>query len=52
MSQDFVLYERVKSLELELDEMRGLVHTLKHGQQSMLEQIKILKERIVNDDCK
>ena len=52
MSQDFVLYERVKSLELELDEMRGLVHNLKHGQQSMLEQIKILKGRIANDDCK
>lgn len=52
MSQDFVLYERVKSLELELDEMRGLVHNLKYGQQSMLDQIKILKERIANDDCK
>lgn len=52
MSQDFVLYARVKSLELELDEMRGLVNNLKHGQQSMFEQIKVLKERIANDGCK
>ncbi len=48
MSQDFVLYERVKSLEIELDEMRGLVHNLKHGQQDMIKQIRRLKE--MNND--
>lgn len=52
MSQDFRLYERVKSLELELDSMRGLVHNLRQGQQDMLDQIKILKEKVANDDCK
>lgn len=50
--QDFRLYERVKTLESELDKTSKLVHTLRQEQQSMLEQIKILKERIANDDCK
>lgn len=50
--QDFRLYERVSVLEKELDDMRILVHTLKQGQKDMLDQIKILKERIANDDCK
>lgn len=46
MSQDFVLYERVKSLENELDQMRGLVHNLKQGQQDMVQQIRKLKEKM------
>lgn len=50
--QDFRLYERVSVLEKELDDMRILVHTLKQGQKDMLDQIKVLKERVANDDCK
>lgn len=50
--QDFRLYERVKTLENELDKTSKLVHTLRQEQSDMLEQIKSLKERIANDDCK
>lgn len=50
--QDFRLYERVKTLEYELDKTSKLVHTLRQEQSDMLEQIKNLKERIANDDCK
>ena len=49
---DFRLYERVNTLEKELDDMRLLVHTLKQEQSNMLEQIKRLKEIVANDDCK
>ena len=42
--QDFRLYARVKTLEDELDKTSKLVHTLRQEQQSMLEQIKRLKE--------
>lgn len=50
--QDFRLYERVKTLENELDKTSKLVHTLRQEQQDMLEQIKKLKEIVANDDCK
>lgn len=50
--QDFRLYERVSQLEIELDRTCKLVHTLRQEQQSMLEQIKNLKERVANDDGK
>lgn len=50
--QDFRLYERVKTLESELDKTSKLVHTLRQEQSDMLMQIKSLKERITNDDCK
>lgn len=46
---DYKLYDRVKYLEMELDSMRLLVHTLKQDQQNMLEQIKRLKGE--KDDC-
>lgn len=45
---DFRLYERVKTLEDELDSMRDLVHTLRQQQLDMIEQIKRLKE--INND--
>jgi len=45
---DFRLYERVKTLEDELDSMRNLVHTLRQQQTDMIEQIKRLKE--MNND--
>lgn len=50
--QDFRLYERVKTLESELDKTSKLVHTLRQEQSDMLDHIKVLKERIANDDCK
>lgn len=45
---DFRLYERVKTLENELDKTSKLVHTLRQQQDSMLEQIRRLKE--LNND--
>jgi hypothetical protein len=42
----------VKTLESELDKTSKLVHTLRQEQSDMLDQIKVLKERIANDDCK
>lgn len=44
--QDFRLYDRVKTLEMELDNTVMLVHNLRQQQQSMIEQIKYLKERL------
>lgn len=49
---DFKLYDRVKDLEMELDSMRLIVHTVRQEQKDMIDQIKSLKERIANDDCK
>lgn len=49
---DFKLYDRVKDLEMGLDSMRLIVHTVRQEQKDMIDQIKILKERIANDDCK
>lgn len=45
---DFRLYERVKTLENELDKTSKLVHTLRQQQDNMLEQIRRLKE--LNND--
>lgn len=42
--QDFRLYERVKTLESELDKTSKLVHTLRQEQSDMIEQIRRLKE--------
>ena len=44
--QDFRLYERVKTLESELDKTSKLIHTLRQEQSDMLDQIKSLKERV------
>lgn len=47
--QDFRLYERVKTLESELDKTSKLVHTLRQQQSDMLEQIKYLKGKMTDD---
>lgn len=43
---DFLLYDRISKLELELDSMRLLVHTVRQEQSDMLQQIKKLKEKM------
>lgn len=40
---DFRLYQRINSLEVELDKLYKEVHTLKQIQQEMIEQLRKLK---------
>lgn len=50
--EDYKLKNTVNRLENSVDSLIKEIYNLKQQQKDMLDQIKILKERIANDDCK
>lgn len=46
MSNDFLLYERVKLLESRLDNLHKDVYAILQQQEDLIEQVKELKERL------
>lgn len=50
--ENFRLVNTVNRLSDEVDSLTKELYILKQQQKDMLDQIKNLKERIANDDCK
>lgn len=50
--QDYTIYKRLNSVEKELDELTEAVHTLKQELEEALKEIKELKYRVMEDDCR
>lgn len=50
--ENYKLLKTVDRLQIEVDGLTKELYTLKQQQSDMLEQIKKLKERVTNDDCK
>lgn len=50
--ENFRLINTVNRLSDEVDSLTKELYILKQQQKDMLDQIKNLKERIANDDCK
>lgn len=50
--ENYKLLKTVDRLQIEVDGLTKELYTLKQQQSDMLEQIKNLKERVANDDCK
>lgn len=50
--ENYKLIKTVNQLQIEVDGLTKELYAIKQQQQDMLDQIKKLKERVTNDDCK
>lgn len=50
--EDYKLKNTVNRLENSVGSLTKEIYNLKQQQKDMLDQIKVLKERVANDDCK